>query len=152
GVLVASIPNVRHHTVVRNLLDGNWTYEPAGLLDRDHLRFFTRREIEKLFFRAGFALKSVAIVPGPGYAEWAERGNPGDVDVGRLHIRGLPPEEAEEFYAYQYLLTASPAPIKDYGLTSIIILTHNQLDYTRACIESIRQYTDEPYELIVVDN
>ena len=47
GRLVASIPNVRHHSVVCSLLQGNWTYESAGLLDRTHLRFFTRREIEK---------------------------------------------------------------------------------------------------------
>ena len=51
GHLIASIPNVRHHSVIRSLLQGNWTYESAGLLDRTHLRFFTRREIEKLFHR-----------------------------------------------------------------------------------------------------
>ena len=66
GRLVASIPNVRHHSVVRSLLEGNWTYESAGLLDRTHLRFFTRREIEKLFFRAGFAVEELRSSPRPG--------------------------------------------------------------------------------------
>ena len=37
-------------------------------------------------------------------------------------------------------------------LTSIIIPTYNQLEYTRWCLDSIRYYTGEPYELIVVDN
>lgn len=36
--------------------------------------------------------------------------------------------------------------------TSIIIPTFNQLNYLRECIESIRQYTSEPYELIIIDN
>jgi GT2 family glycosyltransferase len=37
--------------------------------------------------------------------------------------------------------------------TSIVILTHNQLALTQACIQSIRRYTPpSPYELIVVDN
>lgn len=37
--------------------------------------------------------------------------------------------------------------------TSIIILTYNNLDKTRDCIESIRKYTDKnSYEIIVVDN
>ncbi|MEK5272024.1 glycosyltransferase [Aeribacillus sp. FSL K6-8394] len=37
--------------------------------------------------------------------------------------------------------------------TSIIILTHNQLDYTKQCIESITKYTKEgSYEIIIVDN
>jgi GT2 family glycosyltransferase/tetratricopeptide (TPR) repeat protein/SAM-dependent methyltransferase len=152
GRLVASIPNTRHHSVVTGLLEGNWTYEPAGLLDATHLRFFTRREIEKLLYRAGFAVQEVRVVPGPGYDEWQAQGFPGEVQAGRLQIRGLAPQEAEEFYAYQYLLSAAPVPKADNGLTSIVILTHNQLAYTRLCVDSIRQYTDEPYELIFVDN
>lgn len=37
--------------------------------------------------------------------------------------------------------------------TSIIILTYNNLDYTKQCIESIRKYTKESsYEIIVIDN
>jgi GT2 family glycosyltransferase/tetratricopeptide (TPR) repeat protein/SAM-dependent methyltransferase len=152
GTLVASVPNVRHHTVVRSLLSGNWTYEPAGLLDRTHLRFFTRRETEKLFHRAGFAVEGMAFVPGPDHAAWVAEGRPNMVKVGRLHIGGLPPAEAEEFHAYQFLVTAKPADRPDYGLISIVILTHNQLHYTRRCVDSICLVTDEPYELIFVDN
>ncbi|PEA53179.1 glycosyl transferase [Bacillus pseudomycoides] len=38
-------------------------------------------------------------------------------------------------------------------LTSIVMLTHNQLHYTKQCIDSIRKYTKkESYELIVIDN
>lgn len=36
--------------------------------------------------------------------------------------------------------------------TSIILLTHNQIDYTKKCIESIRNHTHLDYEIIVVDN
>ncbi|MDR1702194.1 MAG: glycosyltransferase [Sporomusaceae bacterium] len=36
--------------------------------------------------------------------------------------------------------------------TSIIILTYNQLDYTKICLESIKLYTQGDYEIIVVDN
>ncbi|MCT4619642.1 MAG: glycosyltransferase [Marinisporobacter sp.] len=37
--------------------------------------------------------------------------------------------------------------------TSIVILTYNQLHYTKLCIDSIRKYTDKnTYELIVIDN
>ena len=36
----------------------------------------------------------------------------------------------------------------DYELTSIVILTHNQLPSTRLCIDSIRLLTDELYELV----
>lgn len=40
----------------------------------------------------------------------------------------------------------------DSPLVSIIILVHNQLDYTRRCIDSILKWTPERYELIIVDN
>ena len=36
--------------------------------------------------------------------------------------------------------------------TSIVVLTYNQLSYTKLCLESVRRYTNVPYELIVVDN
>ena len=35
---------------------------------------------------------------------------------------------------------------------SIVIPTHNRLDLLQACVASVRAHTDEPYELIVVDN
>jgi len=38
------------------------------------------------------------------------------------------------------------------GLTSIVILTFNQLRYTKECVESIRKYTPESHEIIFVDN
>ncbi|WP_339323798.1 glycosyltransferase family 2 protein [Paenibacillus sp. FSL W8-0194] len=41
---------------------------------------------------------------------------------------------------------------RERGLTSIIIPTFNGLDMLVSCIESIREYTDVPYEIIVVDN
>ncbi|MDY6953410.1 MAG: glycosyltransferase, partial [Thermodesulfobacteriota bacterium] len=37
-------------------------------------------------------------------------------------------------------------------VTSIVILAHNQLPYTKKCISSIFKYTKQPFELIVVDN
>jgi len=44
---------------------------------------------------------------------------------------------------------ASPPPMP---LTTIIILTHNQLDHTRMCLASIEAHTPQPHELIIVDN
>lgn len=152
GRLLAAIPNVRHNSVVRSLLEGNWTYEASGLLDQEHIRFFTRREMEKMLARAGFTIAAVQVIPGPGYDEWHQQGRPGEVKVGHLHLGPVPPEEAEEFYVGHYLIQAAPVQQPDWGVTSIVILTHNELDFTRQCLDSIRHYTDEPYELIMVDN
>jgi len=97
GCLIASIPNVRHHSVVCSLLQGNWTYELAGLLDRTHLRFFTRREIEKLFVRAGFAIEGMWSINAPG-DNAAGRNGTGAVRLGRLAIDGLSEQDAAEFH------------------------------------------------------
>ncbi|MGQ0553125.1 MAG: class I SAM-dependent methyltransferase [Planctomycetota bacterium] len=54
GSVVASLPNVRHYRVLRDLvLRGRFTYRETGVLDSTHLRFFTLREMEALFERAG---------------------------------------------------------------------------------------------------
>jgi GT2 family glycosyltransferase len=151
GSVVASIPNVRHHSVLCSLLQGNWTYEPAGLLDRTHLRFFTRREVEKLLTRAGFAVEGMWSVNGPG-DDVAGQNGAGSVRLGRLSIDGLSNEDAAEFHTYQFLVRARAAERPDFGLTSIVIVTHNELEYTRQCLDSVRSLSDEPYELIVVDN
>lgn len=110
GTLVVSIPNVRHHSVVGSLLEGNWTYEAAGLLDSDHVRFFTRREFEKLLDRHGFEVESIHSIPGPGpeHSQWVQAGCPGEVCLGGLTISPLPSADAEEFLTYQFLFVARP--------------------------------------------
>jgi FkbM family methyltransferase len=146
GELIALLPNVRQHPVLRGLLDGHWAAEPG------QVGFFTRREVEKLFFRAGFTVRDLQAVPGIGYDAWQQGGGPGEVKIGRLHVGGLSSVEAEEFFAAGYLVRATPARVPDAPLTSIVVVAHNQLAYTRRCLDSVRRFTDEPYELIVVDN
>lgn len=60
GRVILSIPNVRHWTVVRDLVvRGRWEYVDAGLLDRTHLRFFTRRSCLGLARGAGLEVELV---------------------------------------------------------------------------------------------
>lgn len=55
GVVVASIPNVRHFfNVVDLVLHGRWDYTDEGILDRTHLRFFTRSSMKRMFQEAGY--------------------------------------------------------------------------------------------------
>ncbi|MCA8990767.1 MAG: glycosyltransferase [Planctomycetaceae bacterium] len=152
GTLVTSLPNVRNHTVVRSLLAGNWTYESAGLLDEDHVRFFTKREIEKLLFRCGFEIEAFQAVPGDGFAEWERNGRQRQLQIGPFQLHAGSEAEAEEFFAYQYLTRSRATHVPEYPLTSIVLVTFNQLEYTKQCLDSIQMRTVAPYELIVVDN
>jgi SAM-dependent methyltransferase len=57
GVVVASVPNVRHFpTLWRLVVRQEWHYTDSGILDRTHLRFFTRRTIGELFQEAGYQI------------------------------------------------------------------------------------------------
>jgi len=152
GRLITSVRTVRSIAVVEGLLTGRWLAGAAnGKADRP-IRFYTRRELEKLFYRMGFATDFPESLPGPEHAAWVAQGRPGHAQVGRLHVDGLPASDVEEFYSRGFLIEATPLPVPDVGLTSIVIVTFNQVEYTRQCVESIRRMTDEPYELIFVDN
>lgn len=55
GVVVSSIPNVRHFSNRKRLLiDKQWQYEDWGILDRTHLRFFTQKSIRAMFSSLGY--------------------------------------------------------------------------------------------------
>jgi SAM-dependent methyltransferase len=54
GLLVGSLPNVRHWSVLAPLLfRGRWEYVDDGIMDWTHFRFFTRRTIAKLLSESG---------------------------------------------------------------------------------------------------
>ncbi len=58
GLLVCSIPNVRHESVLVPLLvSGRFHYADAGILDRTHLRFFTITEFAGFLAQAGFTME-----------------------------------------------------------------------------------------------
>ena len=59
GYIIASIPNIMHIGVIRQILTGNFTYEDAGILDRTHLRFFTAYEIQQMLLKCGFNLDNI---------------------------------------------------------------------------------------------
>lgn len=62
GSLLISVPTVRSLAVLRPLVvSGSFAYQDQGMMDRTHLRWFTRRSIEAAVQAAGF----VAIESAP---------------------------------------------------------------------------------------
>jgi 2-polyprenyl-3-methyl-5-hydroxy-6-metoxy-1,4-benzoquinol methylase len=58
GSVIICIPNVRYWRVLRDLIfHGNWQYTDAGILDKTHLRFFTRRSFVGSLGEAGFEVQ-----------------------------------------------------------------------------------------------
>ena len=59
GVVIASIPNIRHYRVIKKLLKGRWDYQEMGVMDSTHLRFFTLKNIEEMFQNAGYSIEEI---------------------------------------------------------------------------------------------
>lgn len=102
GVVVAAIPNVRHFRVLLPLvLAGRWDYTESGLLDRTHLRFFTRATMLELFADTGYEVEECRPV------NLASRRYPVSAALSLLGSRG------EEFRALQYVVVARPASARE---------------------------------------
>ena len=57
GVIVASIPNIRHYKVLGDLLfHAEWRYTDSGVLDKTHLRFFTPKSLHRFFEECGYSI------------------------------------------------------------------------------------------------
>jgi 2-polyprenyl-3-methyl-5-hydroxy-6-metoxy-1,4-benzoquinol methylase len=65
GIVVASLPNVRHYPVLKDLLfQKSFRYSNIGVLDRTHLRFFTKVSVQELFIDCGFHVDSLTGING----------------------------------------------------------------------------------------
>ncbi len=65
GVVVASIPNIRYFEVFKQyFLEGQWKYQRDGVMDRTHLRFFTRKSMVDLFEDSGYTMQSIVGING----------------------------------------------------------------------------------------
>ena len=65
GTVIVSVPNVAHLWVRLSLLAGRFDYADRGILDRTHLRFFTRRTLRELLRAAGLTVVELAVTPVP---------------------------------------------------------------------------------------
>lgn len=58
GRIIASIPNVARLEIRIKLLLGQFEYD-RGILNEDHLRFFTRKSASDLFVKQGYAIERI---------------------------------------------------------------------------------------------
>lgn len=60
GFVIATIPNIKYFTtLIKLILFDEFEYKDSGILDRTHLRFFTKKSIKKLFHDCGFRVVQV---------------------------------------------------------------------------------------------
>ena len=73
GVVVASVPNLGHWSIVDDLLRGRFDYVPYGILSGTHIRFFTRATLVDLFEASGYRVVAIDTEVLPVSPEGAAR-------------------------------------------------------------------------------
>jgi len=72
GCAVVSIPHAGHNAVIGCLASGDLEYQPFGLLDKTHIRFFGIKNIQRLFDDAGLKIvEAEMVVKTPEQTEFA---------------------------------------------------------------------------------
>jgi 2-polyprenyl-3-methyl-5-hydroxy-6-metoxy-1,4-benzoquinol methylase len=100
GRLVISTPNIANWSMRLLHLAGRWDYQDRGIMDKTHLRFFTRRTLEALIETAGYQVVHLDVtVPLPVLRR--EPFNRGAHTLGLL-FKGL--------LAYQFVVVAELRP------------------------------------------
>lgn len=145
GCVVASLPNVQNWAVVVDLLQGRWDYSSEGILDRTHLRFFTRRSVCELVWNAGLRIELLTTktnssrVPKSLLEDLSEH----SIDTKSLKLDGQ---------TYQFLLRASRAPVRANPPVCIVVLNWNGRSDTLECLASLKKLEYDNYSVVVVDN
>ena len=60
GTILICVPNMQHWSFADRLLRGTWKYEPSGLLDETHLRWFSLETMREGLETAGLAPQDVS--------------------------------------------------------------------------------------------
>lgn len=145
GKLVASIPNIQNWGVLSELIQGKWDYRSEGILDRTHLRFFTRKSVEELFWNAGFRIAALTTTSrGPALT---------GALMDSFACAGLSAKSLEQdSQAFQFLVVAEVPNLAVMPKVTIVVLNWNGKDDTLECLASLNQLDYPNYEVVVVDN
>ncbi|MEW6162055.1 MAG: bifunctional glycosyltransferase family 2 protein/class I SAM-dependent methyltransferase [Nitrospirota bacterium] len=92
GIVIASIPNIRHYKIIKDILRDRWFYRKDGILDGGHLRFFGISTIKHMFSVSRLDIvKTERLQKAEGFMKLLNK-----ILAGKLN----------EFLTYQYLIVA----------------------------------------------
>jgi len=103
GYVVLTLPHVAHGDVRLSLLQGDFPYSDHGLLDKTHLRFFTRSTVRQMLADAGYEISEIYGTTTPL----------GTTELG-VNLTSFAPELIEQVMTspdsdvYQFVVKAAP--------------------------------------------
>jgi SAM-dependent methyltransferase len=111
GRVLVSVPNFGHWYPRLRVASGRFDYDRRGILDRGHVRFFTRRSFDRVLHRSGWHVLRREVTGLP--FDVADRGGSGGLagrlrrTVGRLDALGV--RARPTLFGYQLLYELEPA-------------------------------------------
>jgi hypothetical protein len=106
GVIPACIPNAQHWSAIVRLALGDFRYEESGLLDKTHLRWFTRMTMIEMFEKQGFRI--VEVFPRVFNETNREKFLPVIKEI--VKVAKMNPEIVmNDLISFQYIVKAIPA-------------------------------------------
>jgi len=120
GRLVISVPNVSHVDVRLHLLAGRWEYQEVGLLDRTHLRWFTRASLRELLASVGFVARRLETVVHPHGASQLALDDDGYPDDALRYVATDP-----DATVYQFVVEAS----RDADVDALAPVERHRIDF-----------------------
>ena len=90
GSVLVSIPNIAHNSIIINLLKNEFNYNPTGLLDNTHIRFFTKKTFDELIEKTGYFISyETAIFLNPENTEFRNSYDELQPEISQ-YLRNLP--------------------------------------------------------------
>jgi len=170
GHVIVSLPNVAAWTVRLGLLAGNFTYEPSGILDDSHLRFFTRETAMRLVEESGLEIMRVDLNPMLVRAakpiirnQLLQKQKHGDIDPMALAqsplyqaymqyvrpVEGLVAKSAPGLLSFQCVIVARKPPKRQKLSVTVGMLTLNEEESVEKMIDEIREVAPDAQILLV---
>lgn len=113
GYVVISLPNIAHGDVRLSLLTGTFDYSDTGLLDRTHLRFFTRNSIHTFLSQSHFQVEAVfASTASIGTTEFG----PPKAEIPIEAVQFV--QKDPDALVYQYIVKAIPEQFERSPITT----------------------------------
>ncbi|MDP3938316.1 MAG: class I SAM-dependent methyltransferase [Deltaproteobacteria bacterium] len=103
GAAICSIPNVAYWKIRLELFRGRFEYQDVGILDRTHLRFFTRASFERVLGESGYRVLEALPVCSDRSPLGFQTDGGAPSRAGALLARRLP-----GLFATQFLFRAVP--------------------------------------------
>ena len=171
GHVIVSLPNIAAWPVRLGLLAGDFDYEPSGILDDSHLRFFTRETAIKLVEDAGLEVMRVDLNPMIVRAAKPlirkrllaqQNGHADPLALARSPVyqaymkmvrpvEGLVAKTAPGLLAFQHVIVARKRPKPGKLLLTVGMLTYNEEESVEKMIDDIRA-TAPDAQILLVDS